>query len=189
MDTTGIRQFINTKNPLDLLNGLFLKDHEKFNGTGPDIPEVTLTAGLGLYAFLDAALVSAKVGGGIYAQVDLNLHDNNDDGKVRVDELITNAKETATIGGIEVPGIFIFDVSGKVWAEAKAEASIGIDPFLIHKTWDLGSIDIVNFQLDRPAPSYHRLRQRSVANYTSTLVREPPIVAMATATNKRRSSI
>ncbi len=34
MDTTGIRQFINTKNPLDLLNGLFLKDHEKFNGTG-----------------------------------------------------------------------------------------------------------------------------------------------------------
>ncbi len=116
------------------------------------MPEVTLTAGLGLYAFLDAALVSAKVGGGIYAQVDLNLHDNNDDGKVRVDELIENAKETATIGGIEVPGIFIFDVSGKVWAEAKAEVSLGIDPFLIHKTWDLGSIDIVNFQLDRPAP-------------------------------------
>ena len=152
MDTSGIRQFINTKNPTDLLNGLFLKDREKFDATSPDIPEVTLTAGLSLYAFLDAALISAKVGGGIYAKVDLNLHDNNNDGKVRVDELIANAKETATIAGIEVPGIFIFDVSGKVWAEAKAEVKLGFDPFSFTKQWDLGKIDIISFELERPAP-------------------------------------
>ncbi len=151
MDTSGIRQFVNTKNPLDLLNGLFLKDREKFTG-GEDIPEVTMTAGLAIYAFFDSVLVSAKVGGGIYAKVDFNLHDNNNDGKIRVNELIENAKETVKIAGIDVPGIFIFDVSGKVWAEAKAEVTLGIDPFTFTKTWDLGSIDIVNFQLERPAP-------------------------------------
>ncbi len=103
MDTYGIRQFLGPKSS-QLAERSVLEDHEKVRWFWSRYPRSYIDCWSGLSAFLDAVFVSAKVGGGIYAQVDLNLHDNNDDGKVRVDEIIENAKETASVGGLEIPG-------------------------------------------------------------------------------------
>lgn len=150
-DTSGIRKFMNTHNVIDVFDGFFLTDHENPDGSGPDIPEVTVEAGLTLSAGVNLGVVAASVGGGLFANVDFNLHDNNDDGKVRVGELIENAKLKASILGAEVPGILIFDVSGGLTARVMADVSLGPCPLCITADWSK-DVKIASFELERPGP-------------------------------------
>ena len=67
---------------------------------------VYLNHGAGLvsgYFHLSEQLVEAGVRGGITAEILFNLHDNNDDGRVRPSELIEN---------FELGPIHVFDISG-----------------------------------------------------------------------------
>ena len=147
-DTSGIRKFLNTKKVTDVFDGFFLTDHEKPDGSGPDIPEVQILGALTVSAGADFGIASAKVGGGIYANVDFNLHDDNDDSKVRVNELVENAQLEAP-----VPGLHIFDVSGSVKAGAFATVSV----LGLEKTWESPKVTLVDFVLDRPGPIVPKL--------------------------------
>ena len=49
-----------------------------------------------------------------------------------------------------IPGIFIFDVGGKVDAFLNAYVEVGWCPFCWEGSWDLATVTILDFELDRP---------------------------------------
>ena len=54
-------------------------------------------------------------------EVDFNLHDNDDDGKVRINELIGNIYDEAVINEDPVfAPLAVFDISGSVFAQLSA---------------------------------------------------------------------
>ena len=86
-DTLGLRRFIESGKAADLADGFFVSDRENVDGTGSDVDEVTLRGSLEAFATVTAGVASVSVGGGVFASVGANLHDNNNDGKVRLQEL------------------------------------------------------------------------------------------------------
>ncbi|MEM9005210.1 MAG: Calx-beta domain-containing protein, partial [Cyanobacteria bacterium P01_F01_bin.86] len=87
-DTTGLRQFAEGGDLGDIFNGFYVSDTENADGTGEDIPEVSLTGGFEAAVEVNAGALSFGGGGGLYTGVDFNLNDPNDDGKIRTDEFI-----------------------------------------------------------------------------------------------------
>ena len=116
-DTLGLRNFIQSKDPLDLSDGFFVSDRENVDGTGTDVAEVTLRGSLEAFASLTAGIASASIGGGIYATVGANLNDNDADGKVRIDEFVGNLPLCA------------FDFSGSLSAGLRMKANVLGVPF------------------------------------------------------------
>jgi Ca2+-binding RTX toxin-like protein len=135
-DTYGLRQFIDTKKAGDIFNGFYVSDTENPDGTGADVPEVTLNAGLEASAELNAVIVSAGVGGGIYANIGFNLNDPNDDGKVRVNEFADLIEENP---------LCLFDTSGEITAGLNAYVKFGFKPFQIKKRFNSPRITIAEF--------------------------------------------
>jgi hypothetical protein len=92
-DTSGLREYIKadsaSRSLSMLLDGLYVSDRKNADGTGDDVPEATLTGGITAAAELNLGIASAGVGGGIFAHVNFNLHDPNNDGKMRFNELIS----------------------------------------------------------------------------------------------------
>jgi hypothetical protein len=84
-DTLGLREFFDSgfRNPETLFDGFFISDTAAADGTGPDVPELTLEGGLSAAAEINLGIAKAGVAGGIFAQILFNLHDPNKDGKVR----------------------------------------------------------------------------------------------------------
>ena len=68
-------------------DGFYISDTANLDGTGEDIPEAVLTAGLGLDGGVDLEVVKAFVGGDINGEIFINLNDPNGDGKIRSNEL------------------------------------------------------------------------------------------------------
>ncbi|MEO1526164.1 MAG: dockerin type I domain-containing protein [Planctomycetota bacterium] len=116
-DTLGLRNFIDTKKPEDLLDGFFVSDRENVDGTGSDVDEVTLRGSLEAFATITTGVASVSVGGGIYATVGANLHDNNHDGKVRVQEILENLP------------LCVFDFNGSLSAGLRVKAQVLGVPF------------------------------------------------------------
>jgi hypothetical protein len=91
-DTAGIKQFkehgFDPNHAIDLLDGFYVSDRANADGTGDDVPEVTLAGGLAAALELNAAIGEAGVEGGITATAGLNLNDPNQDGKVRLGEIV-----------------------------------------------------------------------------------------------------
>ncbi len=135
-DTYGLRQFIDTKKGADIFNGFYVSDRANADGTGADVPEVTLNAGLEASAELNAVIVSAGVGGGIYANIGFNLNDPNDDGKVRVNEFADLIEENP---------LCLFDTSGEITAGLNAYVKFGFKPFQIKKRFNSPRITIAEF--------------------------------------------
>jgi Ca2+-binding RTX toxin-like protein len=135
-DTYGLRQFIDTKKGADIFNGFYVSDRANPDGTGADVPEVTLNAGLEASAELNAVIVSAGVGGGIYANIGFNLNDPNDDGKVRVNEFADLIEENP---------LCLFDTSGEITAGLNAYVKFGFKPFQIKKRFNSPRITIAEF--------------------------------------------
>lgn len=154
-DTAGIEQFKQTGNAAHIINGFFVFDHETADGEGEDIDELVLTVAITAAAQLNAALVSASVGGGITANVDFNLHDNNEDGKIRLVELLDNVLLAAP------NPIHIFDVSGAFRAKLFAEVTAGIGPFQIEKEFTIAEVTLFEFDLPRPEGEGVQLAQFS----------------------------
>lgn len=130
-DTVGIRQFRESESAdfTKILNGFFVSDRAMADGTGDDVPEVSVTGRIEASASLDAAFLSGSAGGGLIATVDLNLNDPDGDGRVRADELLRNA----SLGLINV-----FDVAGSVSAElfVTGRASVRVFGFDIGKSFE-----------------------------------------------------
>ncbi|MCA9062604.1 MAG: proprotein convertase P-domain-containing protein, partial [Planctomycetaceae bacterium] len=146
-DTFGIEQFKQTGNYANIINGFYVFDHETADGGGDDINELVLTASITAAAALDAGILKAAVGGGIFANVDFNLHDNNDDGKIRLVELLDNTLLGTKDG---LGPIHIFDVSGRFDAGLFADVTVDLGLIDIDKHFDLASVTLFEFDFPRP---------------------------------------
>ncbi len=152
-DTVGINQFRSSGNPLDVFNGFYVFDHENADGSGADISELIFQANVTAGVGLNAALVRASVDGGLFGRIDFNLHDNNEDGRVRAVELLDNA----LLGPIH-----IFDVSGAVDARLIASADVGLPPAAIHFQADIvPPFRVLDFQIPRPTTEAVPLAQKN----------------------------
>ncbi|TWU49227.1 PKD domain-containing protein [Rubripirellula reticaptiva] len=155
-DTFGIQQFQQTGDFEDVFNGFYVSDRENADGTGADIDEVILSASITAAASLNAGFIQASVGGGLFANIDFNLHDNNDDGKVRLVELLDNT----LLGTKDGFGpVHIFDIDGKLDAGLFADLTIGIGPFSYTEEFDLARITLFEFNFPRPTGEGLQLAQ------------------------------
>jgi hypothetical protein len=147
-DSFGARQFAERGfQPADIpliLNGLYISDTKKVDGTGPDVAELTLRAGIEAFGSLNVGVASAGVGGGIFATIGFDLHDidpdgpngiQKADGKIRADEFIQFA---------DMP-LCIFDVDGKLTAGLSAFVKIGVGFFSITKRFKIAEVTLLDF--------------------------------------------
>lgn len=87
-DTHGLSAFINNPNDASVLSdGFYLSD--RIQGDR-DMSEVALWGELVAGASIDIWIAEVGVEGGVFAEVDLNLHDPNLDGKIRISEIQDN---------------------------------------------------------------------------------------------------
>ncbi|MEL6105088.1 MAG: dockerin type I domain-containing protein, partial [Planctomycetota bacterium] len=128
-DTLGLRNFIGSKKPDDLLDGFFVSDRENVDGTGSDVDEVTLRGSLEAFATVTTGVASVSVGGGIYATVGANLRDNDHDGKVRVQEILENLP------------LCVFDLGGSLSAGLRVKAQVLGVPF----SQDIARVRLLEF--------------------------------------------
>ena len=72
-------------------DGFYVSDTANLDGTGEDIPEAILTAGVSLEGGFDIGIAQAFIGGDINGQIDVNLKDPTPgDGKIRLSEIPFN---------------------------------------------------------------------------------------------------
>jgi Ca2+-binding RTX toxin-like protein len=147
-DTKGLFAFKESGNVLDIFDGLFFSDTDSPNPMPgqADVPELQLTGSLTATAELNLGIARGGVEGGIFANIDFNLHDENNDGKVRLGEIL----DSIALGDL---GIHIFDVSGRV--RTGLEAFVEID-YLVD-TWRRSvriapDVTLLDFEIDRPSP-------------------------------------
>jgi len=145
-DSKGLSEYLMTGDLTDVFNGLFLFDHENADGSGEDISELTLKASLEAKAKLEAGVASASIGGGLFAKVEFDLNDPNDDGKIRMVEFLDNF----LLGDLPFVGIHIFDISGDLTAGIKAEVTVGGDDLGLTKEFEIATITLFDFNIDRP---------------------------------------
>ena len=141
-DTFGIHNFLDSGRIEDVFNGFFAFDHENADGTGDDINEVVFDASVTAGVGVNIGIAKAIVGGGIFGNIDFDLHDNNQDGRVRAVELLDN---------FLLGGIHIFDVSGSIDAELFAKAEFGIGPLKASVDYQITPpIRLLSFNIPRP---------------------------------------
>ena len=138
-DTTGINKFSRTGNFGDIFDGFFVSDRVNPDGTGADIPEVVFSGSLTAGAKVNVLLAEAGVRGGVYADVNFNLHDDDGDGRVRGDELA----DSLSLGPVH-----IFDVDGTVDAGLTAFYRF----LLFEDEYEIASVNLLDFDIARPVP-------------------------------------
>jgi len=87
-DTYGIRKAIDTGNPVWALDGFYISDTDNADGSGEDVPEVSVDATIALYGGIDVYLARGGIEGGFTVTGTIDLNDPNRDGKIRVSELL-----------------------------------------------------------------------------------------------------
>ncbi|MAE67893.1 MAG: hypothetical protein CMJ18_26865, partial [Phycisphaeraceae bacterium] len=164
-DTTGIRRFTQTGNFLDVFDGFFVAD---LDDAGVDVAEVRFGGSLTAGAKLELLLAEAGVRGGVFANIDLNLHDIPEpttglaDGKIRGDELLRN---------LQLGPIHVFDVSGRVDAGLEAFLEINLLLTSITKTYELARLTLLDYDFPRPPDVFPVLATQSGS--TVTLLLDP----------------
>jgi Ca2+-binding RTX toxin-like protein len=141
-DTFGIQKFISSedKNPIDILDGFYVID---FDANGNDRPELTLTGELFAGASIDLGIIEVGVRGGVFATIEFDLNDVNNDGKVRVSEIIALA---------EIDPRCIFNIHGEIGLFLEAFLKVDLFFFSIDKTWRFAEITLFSFDLTCPEP-------------------------------------
>ena len=121
-DTYGLREFSQTHDPAKLLDGFYISDRQNADGTGADVNEFTMHASIGLYGGVDVYLAKAGIEGGFEFDGSINLNDPNNDGKLRVPEMIALVSYTHNpldLADIEFSGDvyarYYYWVGLKVW--------------------------------------------------------------------------
>ncbi len=142
-DTFGLQKYAasTTKDLADLLDGFYVKDR---NDDGSEITEVLLQGGLTAGAELDILVAEAGVQGGIFTDVLFDLRDPNNDGRVRLAEIVENLKAGP---------LCLFDVSGRLYVAL--EAYFAIHTFVfgdIEKTWRFAEVTLLEFEVCCPEP-------------------------------------
>jgi GDSL-like Lipase/Acylhydrolase family/Abnormal spindle-like microcephaly-assoc'd, ASPM-SPD-2-Hydin/PKD domain len=115
-DTYGIRRMFAEGLRLgslgNLVHGLALRD---LDSTGADVPEIRLDADLHVYANVGIPLVSVEARGGVEGWANINLHDDDGDGKIRYEDVKRNITRPHCL----------FDTDGSIQAYARVIVSGG----------------------------------------------------------------
>jgi Ca2+-binding RTX toxin-like protein len=117
-DTYGIQRAFETGDAGRVFAGFFVSDTQNADGTGPDVPEVSIQANMGVFGGLDIFLADFTVRGGVFTdQLKLDLYDppTSRDGRIRPDEFGENFPTC------------VFESSGSLRTGLYAEAAIKID--------------------------------------------------------------
>src|SRR5262249_4801083 len=104
---------------------------------GKDIAELQFKAGLWAAAELNLAVARGGVGGGLFADINFDLHDPNKDGRVRITELLTSIINEFKYGNPLDSPLAIFDISGSLVARLFAFLKIDLFLFSIDEKWDI----------------------------------------------------
>ncbi len=141
-DTYGIQKYISSedKNWVDILDGFYVLD---FDANGNEQPELRLYGELFAGASINLLIVEAGVRGGVGFEVTFDLNDVNDDGKVRVSEIVANAQQDPRC---------IFDIQGRIYLFLEAFLKIDLFFFSIDKTWRFAEITLFSFEITCPEP-------------------------------------
>jgi Ca2+-binding RTX toxin-like protein len=156
-DTQGIVDFVDSdfRNPLLISNGLFVSDHPSdvnYDGSGEDPPELEFNGGAWAAAELNLGIARGGVGGGIFIEVDFNLNDPDDDGRVRLGELTTNfinQTKAPSVAERFLAPLAIFDVTGEITAELFAFVKFKLGFFTVDKKFQITEpFTLVEFDVD-----------------------------------------
>jgi hypothetical protein len=133
-DTLGLQEFFNDHNALDLLDGFYIVA----DGT----PNITINAGLSAGVALDLGIIDGGVAGGIFATINISLHDPDHDGKLRFKEL---EQEIVTMPQC------LFDLSGRLFFRLYAFLDVNLFFFSIHKQFNIvPATTLFDFSLSCP---------------------------------------
>jgi len=141
-DTVGLQRFISGSPASSIADGFYVADRRPPEAAGDDVPEFTITGGLGVKGEFNVVVASSGAEGGLDANINFNLVDPDADGKVRFDELEANFKRGPDC---------IFDLDGKIGASLKVYAKVGSDtPFgevvLWKGSYELARVDLLNYE-------------------------------------------
>ena len=141
-DTYGLQKFFASedKNPLDIFDGFYVKD---VDNDGNEITEFTLSGGITAGAEINIGFAEFGIRGGLFAEIEFDLNDPDDDGKVRVSELVALALEDIRC---------IFDIHGRIYVALEAYLTIDLFFFSIDEVWRFGEITLAEFDIVCPQP-------------------------------------
>ncbi len=155
-DTSGIRKAVDIINNFGggdiapvvgqvafaVIDGFFLIDRvENSSGELVERVEARLTGSISAAIELNIIVAAAGVEGGIEATFTADLNDLNDDGKVRLSEIIEIVEQTDNFA-------CLFEFSGRIEAFLDAYARVGFPP--LGKRWDyeLARVTLLSFSFD-----------------------------------------
>ncbi|MBL9126513.1 MAG: hypothetical protein JNL97_02645, partial [Verrucomicrobiales bacterium] len=141
-DTYGIQKFISSedKNPLDIFDGFYIID---FDEAGNERPEVRLYGEIFAGASIDLGVAEAGVEGGVRVTVDFDLNDFNDDGRIRISELIALA---------EIDPLCLFNIHGTVDLFLRAFLKVNLLLFSIEAEWEFLTVTLFEFEFTCQMP-------------------------------------
>lgn len=144
-DTFGIQKFIaaEDKNVADILDGFYIIDFDEANN---ERPEVRLYGEIFAGAQINLLIAEAGVEGGVRVTVDFDLNDFNNDGRIRISELVAL---------VQIDPLCIFNIHGKVDLFLRAFLRVDLLLFSIEAEWEFATITLFEFeftcQLPEPA--------------------------------------
>jgi hypothetical protein len=141
-DTYGIQKFIASeeKNVADIFDGFYIID---FDESGKERPEIRLFGEIFAGASINLGVAEAGVEGGIRVTVDFDLNDFNDDGRIRISEMIALA---------EIDPLCLFNISGKVDLFLRAFLRVDLLLFSIEAEWEFLTVTLFEFELTCQMP-------------------------------------
>jgi hypothetical protein len=95
-----------------VFDGFYVSDRANADGTGADVDELYLDAGLKVSGGVDVGIANATAKGAISGKAGINLTDPNNDGKIRASELLDL---------IENDGLNLFSAHGSISAHGSAK--------------------------------------------------------------------
>lgn len=151
-DTYGIQKYIDSEDPKwwDILDGFYITDYD---ASGNEQAELELYGELFAGLSLDLAVVEAGVRGGVGFTVTFDLYDVNEDGKIRVSELIANARQDPRC---------IFDIEGRIYLFLEAYLRIDFVIFEFDRTWRFADLTLFEFSITCPQPVLGKIETRTL---------------------------
>ena len=111
------------------------------------MPELQFDAGLWAAAELNLGIARGGVGGGLFAEINFDLHDPDKDGRVRLKELVTNVLNEFKYGSPALSPLAMFDITGQLTARLFAFLKIDFGFFTLDKKFDITDpITLLDFE-------------------------------------------
>ncbi len=141
-DTFGIQKFIESGKVIDIFDGFHVIGVDQ-NGNPRD--ELVLSGEIFFGAQLNlGGVAKAGVRAGFGLIVGFDLNDPNQDGKVRISEIVSNAR---------IDPRCIFNIHGEIFIFVEAFLTVDLFFFKIDETWRFGEFTLFEFTITCPEPT------------------------------------